>query len=277
VVSGPYYEDDVVTLFHGDCRDLLPALDLDLCAAICDPPYAETSARWDQWPTGWVEAVTAALPPTASLWCFGSMRTHLEHAHEFFASGWKFGQDGWFDTSELLTSELLLWEKHNGPGPGRRDRLTKVHEIALHWYRGKWGELNHEWDRLARTGPDKGTVRRSGTRDAPHQNGHRSSTYVDDGTRQARSVIHVKAPSIRFQRRHPDEKPLQIVLPLAKEAGRPGQTLLDPTAGAGTTGIAARMLGMRAVLIESEEAMCETAALRLAAAAEDQLRQAVPQ
>lgn len=39
-MSAPYYSDDLVTLYHGDCRDVLPGLDpasVDL--VLTDPPY----------------------------------------------------------------------------------------------------------------------------------------------------------------------------------------------------------------------------------------------
>lgn len=38
-MSAPYYQDDLVTLYHGDCRELLPSLWLGVTACITDPPY----------------------------------------------------------------------------------------------------------------------------------------------------------------------------------------------------------------------------------------------
>jgi len=40
----PYYQDDAVTIFHGDCRDILPGLPkVDL--VLTDPPYSESTHR----------------------------------------------------------------------------------------------------------------------------------------------------------------------------------------------------------------------------------------
>lgn len=38
----PYYEDETVTLFHGDAMELLPKMP-KVDAVITDPPYGETS------------------------------------------------------------------------------------------------------------------------------------------------------------------------------------------------------------------------------------------
>jgi len=62
---------------------------------------------------------------------------------------------------------------------------------------------------------------------------------------------------------HPTQKPLQLMAWCISLAGDV-QTILDPWAGSGTTGHAAKNLGKRAVLIEREERYCEIAARRLA-------------
>jgi site-specific DNA-methyltransferase (adenine-specific) len=240
----PYYEHGGVTLYHGDCRQVLPQLDQPADSCVTDPPYGETVAAWDQWPAGWVKVVGVAVPSDASLWCFGSARMFLEHVAEF--SGWRYAQE-------------QLWLKRNGSGPGSRDRLVKIHEWAYHWYRGRWSAIYHEWDR-ERTDANRGTARKQ-SRSAGHQRDGRATSWSDDGTRTRRSVV--EAPSIRYQRRHQDEKPLAVVAPLVQECTPSGGLVLDPFAGTGTTGLAARLLGRRAVLIEADEATCEVAALRL--------------
>lgn len=36
----PFYQDDLVTIYHGDCRDVLPSIRIRFDAIITDPPYA---------------------------------------------------------------------------------------------------------------------------------------------------------------------------------------------------------------------------------------------
>lgn len=62
---------------------------------------------------------------------------------------------------------------------------------------------------------------------------------------------------------HPTQKPLALMLWCISLAGDV-QTILDPFAGSGTTGRAAKDLGRKATLIEREERYCEIAARRMA-------------
>lgn len=243
----PYYTDASVTLWLGDCRELLPTLGVQPTACVTDPPYGETSAHWDLWPTGWVDEVGRVLPASAALWCFGSARMFLDHVGEF--AEWRFAQEA-------------LWVKRNGTGPTSRDRLVKIHEWAYHWYRGRWSELHHEWAR-EQAEIDKGTTRKRGG--PQHHGASREHSWTDDGTRQPRSVTFlIESPSVRYRKRHQDEKPLTVVVPLVKESTPPGGEVLDCFAGTATTGVAAKLTGRRAVLIEADEATAEIAATRLA-------------
>ena len=62
---------------------------------------------------------------------------------------------------------------------------------------------------------------------------------------------------------HPTQKPLEVIKWCINLAGDV-QTILDPFAGSGTTGRAAKDLGKHAVLIEMDEHYCEIAAQRMA-------------
>jgi len=241
-MTAPYYTDGTVTLYHGDCRDILPTLAPVDCA-VTDPPYGETSLAWDRWPAGWPAFLT---PLTSSMWCFGSMRMFLERRDEFAA--WKLSQD-------------IVWEKPDGSG-FTTDRFRRVHEYVLHFYRGQWGDIHHAPPREAHYGPTRGVVRRPAR--APATHGSRgASTYVDDGLRMVRSVI--RCQRVRYGvGQHPTQKPLGILNPLIAYACPPGGTVLDPFAGSGSTLIAARDSGRRAIGIEIDEAYCEGIAKRLA-------------
>jgi DNA modification methylase len=242
-VTAPYFADDLVTLWHGDCREILPALGVTADCVIADPPYGETSLPWDKWPAGWLDA--AALV-TSSLWCFGSLRMFLDRSRDGEFTGWKLSQD-------------VIWEKHNGSGLAP-DRFKRVHETAAHWYQGKWGDVYHDAPRAPYAGPDNS--RRLKRHQKPtHMGDAGSSGYEYTDTRQASSVL--RARSMQGRALHPTEKPLGILEPLIAYSCPPRGMVIDPFAGSGSTLEAARATGRRAIGIEADERYCELAARRL--------------
>lgn len=62
---------------------------------------------------------------------------------------------------------------------------------------------------------------------------------------------------------HPCPKPESLMMQLVEQFTDPGETILDPFMGSGTTLIAAKRLGRKAIGIELEEKYCEIAAKRL--------------
>jgi site-specific DNA-methyltransferase (adenine-specific) len=241
-MSAPYYQDESVTLWHGDCREIIPSL---LCAdlVIADPPYGETSLAWDTWPDGWP---TIAALNADSMWCFGSMRMFLDRRDEF--DGWKLSQD-------------VIWSKPRG-GVAYPDRATvRTHEIVTHWYRGEWRDVHHEQQRQEHHGPGKGTIHRGET--GPAWNGsRRAHAWTDDGTRALSSVIECQTMRMRGTG-HPTEKPTGLLEVLIGYGCPEGGIVLDPFAGSGSTLDAARMTGRRAVGIEADEKYCEVIAQRM--------------
>ena len=247
-MSAPYYQDEFVTLYHGDFREAfwepaVTALLGDARVVIADPPYGETTLAWDRWPDGWLTSLTSLIPERASLWCFGSMRMFLDRRDEF--SGWQFSQE-------------IVWEKHNGSNSAAT-RFRRVHEFATHWYRGPWASVYAA--PVYTNDATKRTVRR---KEKPTQwgaiAGH-TYTSEDCGPRLQRSVIYARSEHGRAD--NETQKPLAIVRPLIEHSCPEGATVISPFAGAGTDLLAAKLLGRRAVGAEVREAQCEKAALRL--------------
>ncbi len=246
----PYWssDDGRLSLHLGDCREVLPDLDIQADLIVADPPYGETSLPWDRWPDGWVGGAASAA---RSMWCFGSMRMFLERNHEFAQWKWKLSQD-------------VVWEKHNGSSPVA-DRLKRVHELAIHWYQGRWSEVHHTVPRVPATFDARGrkTSTPSGSNRVAHAGAIGVRTYTDDGLRLCRSVI--PARSSHRAAIHPTEKPVTLLLPLISYGCPPAGLVVDPFAGSCSTLAAAHQLGMRGVGVEADEQYAEAGARRLEA------------
>ena len=103
--------------------------------------------------------------------------------------------------------------------------------------KGEWQELRDQWEALRR----------------PH--------FAQPRTKS--DVLRYDVVPIAARCGHPCEKPVDLLEDLIKTSTRPGDTVLDCFAGSGATGIAAKVTGRRAVLIEQEESYCQMIRRRL--------------
>ncbi len=222
------------TLYHGDCREVLPSLKADV--VVTDPPYGVTSLTWDSRVEGWTEMLNAP-----ALWCFGSLAFFMAHRFD----GWTYAQD-------------IVWEKHNGSN-FHADRFRRVHEFAVMFYRGAWGDLYRNVPTTADA--TRRTVRRK-TR--PAHTGHiDASAYAseDGGPRLQRSVIKVR--SCHGHADHPTQKPVGIVTPLIEYSCPPAGTVLDPFMGSGTAGVAMAHTARKFVGVEIDRKYFDIACERI--------------
>jgi site-specific DNA-methyltransferase (adenine-specific) len=79
----------------------------------------------------------------------------------------------------------------------------------------------------------------------------------------ARNTVYIARGKSDPECGHPCPKPVEWLLWLVDLVSRPGESILDPFVGSGTTLLAAKNLGRRAIGIDIEERYCEIAAKRL--------------
>ncbi|MEM1212967.1 MAG: site-specific DNA-methyltransferase [Planctomycetota bacterium] len=219
----PYYEQNGITIYHGDCREVLPNLPAaDL--VLTDPPYGIkqgaafvrgklleiSSGKQGAWNDnfGWDWADLINSKP-GSNWAVFSKREDglprdLEEWHRFYL----VKKSSPPTPRPVFVSSVEQCLIGRTPGPSR-------------WFGSGW-VLNH-WYGL--------TPKR-----------------LNDCN----------------QTGHPAEKPVEAISILCSCLCDDGELVVDPFVGSGTSLVAAKRLGRRAIGIEIEERYCEIAANRLA-------------
>lgn len=239
----PYYADESVTLWLGDCREVLPSLDR-ADAVITDPPYSEhvhSNIRSTR--------IESANDRGGRHGADVRRNIDLGFAH-LDADLRQFCAEQF---ARLAARWVLVFSDVESDWLWRRD-LTAV---GLDYVRtGAWVKLN-------------ATPMFSGDRPAP---GFESVTIChpkgrkrwNGGGRHALWTYPIVLDRGRNGARlHTTQKPLPLMRELVRLFTDPGETVLDPFAGSGTTLVAARLEGRRAVGIERDEQHCETVARRL--------------
>lgn len=212
----PYYADDAVTLFLGDCREVTAWLEADVL--VTDPPYgigwkrgvneARGSKRHDGIAN---DSDTSARDEVLAMWgerpgvAFGSIAAP-------FPPGLR---------------QVLIW--HKPPDSGVVGSTTGYRrDIEAIFLTGEWPVVK---------------VRHSAVLRSRQQNS--GNPYSAAG-----------------RTGHPHAKPLDLMEQVI--AAAPHGTIADPFAGSGSTLVAAKQLGRKAIGVELEERYCEITAKRLA-------------
>ena len=190
----PYYDHAGITIYHGDCREVLPHVTADVL--VTDPPYGHA----DKW--------------TGGTWAENPM----------YADARRWDREPFPDLAQVIarTSQAIVWGGNYYALPPSRcwlawektQRMPTMADLELAW------------------------------------------TNMD---RPAKSWTEDRNPD--GKRWHPTQKPVSLMQWCLGFV--PGGTVLDPFMGGGTTLVAAKNLGRRAIGIEIEERYCEIAAKRL--------------
>jgi site-specific DNA-methyltransferase (adenine-specific) len=215
----PYYADNTVTLFCGDCREITEWLTADVL--VTDPPYG----------IGWARHGGGQLR---------NGRGTARHT----------GIAGDHDTS-LRDHILTTWGQRPAAifGSFYAAAPADVRHVAVYVKPRNAGVvgstlgLRRDVEPIYLTGP------------WPARPAGRSSVFATRTTAGSHG-------SPQRLTGHPHTKPLDVMEPLI--AACPPGVIADPFAGSGSTLIAARNLGSRAIGVEIDERHCEVIARRLA-------------
>ncbi len=253
-VLDPTCVDQVVA---GDCiaeMNRLPAQSIDLIFA--DPPYNlqldgeltrpdqsrvdavddawdrfDSFAAYDAFTRAWLLAARRVLKPEGSLWVIGSY-------HNIFRVGATLQDLGFWILNDIV------WRKMNPMPNFRGRRFTNAHETLI-WAAREPGAKGYTFNYDALKIFNDDLQMRSDWLLPLCTGGERLKS--DDG----RKV-------------HATQKPEALLYRILLATTRPGDLVLDPFFGTGTTGAAAKRLGRRFIGIEREAAYVEAARARIA-------------
>ena len=251
VTSEPYFEDDKhsVILFKENCFNILPQLpenSVDMIFA--DPPYflsnggftchagkkvSVNKGKWDVskgkeesylFTLRWLRECQRILTPNGTIWVSGT-------SHIIYAVGYAMQDLGY----KVLND--IAWFKVNPPPNLSCRYFTHSTEIVL------WAAKN---------------------KDSRHYFNYSLMKKMNND-KQMLSLWSIKAPGPleKIYGKHPTQKPLELLNRIVLASTRPGDMVLDPFQGSGTTGIAAIREGRQYIGIELEEDYLKVSVKRL--------------
>ncbi|MEI7771153.1 MAG: DNA methyltransferase [Chloroflexales bacterium] len=246
-------------IYHGDSLEILetlPAGSVDLIFA--DPPYNlqlqgelwrpnqtrvdAVDDAWDQFGSfveydefsrRWLGACRRVLKDTGTIWVIGSY-------HNIYRVGCTMQDLGYWILNDVI------WVKANPMPNFRGVRFTNAHETML------WCKKSREQKRYT-------------------FNYQAMKTMNDD--KQMRSdwdlalCTGAERVMLNGEKLHTTQKPESLLYRVIMSSSNPGDSILDPFFGTGTTGAVAKRLGRRYIGIEREERYVSAAQARIAAVA----------
>jgi modification methylase len=247
----------VDTILVGDCiahMDALPAGSVDLIFA--DPPYNlqleegltrpdqskvdavdddwdkfESFAHYDRFTRGWLKAARRVLKPNGALWVIGSY-------HNIFRVGAAL-QD-----LEFWLLNDVIWRKANPMPNFRGTRFTNAHETLIWAARDKASRVTFNYEAMKQANDDT----------------QMRSDWLFPLCTGAERLTDSDGDKV-----HPTQKPEALLHRIFNATTKPGDLVLDPFFGTGTTGAIAKRLGRKFIGIERDTTYVAAALKRIAA------------
>ena len=244
------------TILVGDCveqMNALPPSSVDLVFA--DPPYNlmlergltrpdqskvdavdddwdkfDSFAHYDAFTRAWLRAARRVLKPDGAIWVIGSY-------HNIFRVGAAL-QD-----LEFWLLNDVVWRKANPMPNFRGTRFTNAHETLIWAGRGRQSRVTFNYEAL---------------KQANEETQMRSDWLfpICSGAERLKDGDDAKL--------HPTQKPEALLHRIITATTRPGDVVLDPFFGTGTTGAVAKKLGRQFIGIERDEGYIAGALKRIA-------------
>ena len=256
----PYYQDKWVTIYHGDCREILPQLDVKVDLVPTSPPYNvgmgyegyNDNISWDDY-KGLAAEVSNALFGVLSkdrrLWLNVvpivplNIRQANSHSGRCYAE--RISLLNIWETALISTGlkiwDIVSWQSPRGYGTAwgswetpSAPNLRGDWEAILVTYKGTWG----------RTTPDA------------------FKNWKDGLGGWQNMVTNVWRLNTTPNENHPAVFPEELAERIIRLSTFPNELILDPFLGSGTTCYCAKKLNRYAIGIEIEEKYCEIAARR---------------
>ncbi|MER3402670.1 MAG: DNA methyltransferase [Armatimonadota bacterium] len=242
-------------VIQGDCIEVLPQMPAESVGLIfADPPYNlqlqdelwrpnltkvdAVDEEWDQFESfeeydafclQWLERCRRVLKQDGTIWVIGSY-------HNIFRIG-KLMQDLGF---WILNS--VIWVKANPMPNFRGRRLTHSHEILIWASKEKASRYPFHYKTARALNDDRQL---------------RAEWYLPLCTGAERVKLNGK-------KAHPTQKPTALLYRILTLASQPGDVVLDPFLGVGTTAVVAKRLRRHYIGIERNPTYCQLALQRLA-------------
>ena len=244
-------------IMRGDCIEAMRSLP-DACVdmVFADPPYNlqlggdlfrpeggrvdavdndwdkfDSLATYDAYSTAWLAEARRILKPNGTLWVIGSY-------HNIFRVGAVLQDEGFWILNDII------WRKANPMPNFRGTRFTNAHETLIWASKGEKAKYTFNY-RAMKTLNDELQMRSDW------------SFPICGGPER------IKRNGVKA---HPTQKPEALLYRILLASTKPGDVVLDPFFGTGTTGAVAKRLGRHWIGIERENAYIEVAEERIATA-----------
>ena len=249
----PYGVVNNITLYHGDCLDILPKLDIVFDCCITDLPYGTVACKWDSvipFESMWLQ-LNRLIKHSGAICLFG-IEPFSSYLRLSNIDDWKYD---WIWNKKSFANFLNVKFQ-----PG------KIHEIISVFSKGASSYSKNE-NMVYNPQFEQGTPyeQRSGKQKTENDNSSVRSKIEqivtkNEGVRYPVSIVEFSKNKTSY---HPTQKPVELLEYLVNTYSNEGDVILDFTAGSGTTGIACMNTNRKCILIEKEEKYCEIIMKRL--------------